>query len=487
MREQKKDITMHIVNRIIVFSFVAFVFLLLFSYDTSPLYKWCHSDTANYMLEGILVEKGLVPYIDFFEHKGPLMFVIQWMGAMLTGNKIGFLLIEIPFLTVTLYGSYKIIDLFYNDQRKSIIITIIALLLNRIYFAGNMTEDYCIPFLVWSMYFVVKYFKCDIDNDIEHNVKYAFFYGITFMVCVLIRMTNFLPISVMIITGTVLLAVNKKWSNILKNIVAFIIGAVLVLVPFVIYYIKKNAIYEMFYGTIIHNIKYTLKNKGNLLFYRKEASSMIEDQTYIQYIMNNDLRCLLGSINEFFMPPDLFMEIAERLFGHNQKIINELKKINLFLHNVTYKSKLKVLIHESELRKYMSSGKLHFFNTPVTLTFKERERHIEYMEKILNESNDVEIRLVDGDLVDDFKNKENPSLYLSRNLKFTKVYPESGKNYYFIISDNEFKGMCTDLFDKLWNARTDIIISNKDEILDRIAKSISYTRLISESFGENIE
>ena len=135
----------------------------------------------------------------------------------------------------------------------------------------------------------------------------------------------------------------------------------------------------------------------------------------------------------------------------------------------------------------MSSGKLHFFNTPVTLTFKERERHIEYMEKILNESNDVEIRLVDGDLVDDFKNKENPSLYLSRNLKFTKVYPESGKNYYFIISDNEFKSMCTDLFDKLWNARTDIIISNKDEILDRIAKSISYTRLISESFGENIE
>ena len=47
--------------------------------------------------------------------------------------------------------------------------------------------------------------------------------------------------------------------------------------------------------------------------------------------------------------------------------------------------------------------------------------------------------------------------------------------------------MCTDLFDKLWNARTDIVISNKDEILDRIARSISYTRLISESFGENIE
>lgn len=246
---------------------------------------------------------------------------------------------------------------------------------------------------------------------------------------------------------------------------------------------KDRRLVEEFYS----NLKYTLKNKGNLLCYRKDSSSMIEDQTYIQYIMNNDLRCLLGSINEFFMPPDLFMEIAEKLFGHNKKIINELKKINLFLQNVTYKSKLKVLIHESELRKYMSSGKLHFFNTPVTLTFKERERHIEYIEKILTESNDVEIRLVDGDFVDDFKNKENPSLYLSKNLKFTKVHPESGKNDYFIISDTEFKGMCTDLFDKLWNTRTDIIISNKEEMLDRISKSISYTRLISESFGENIE
>lgn len=246
---------------------------------------------------------------------------------------------------------------------------------------------------------------------------------------------------------------------------------------------KDRRLVEEFYS----NLKYTLKNKGNLLCYRKDSSSMIEDQTYIQYIMNNDLRCLLGSINEFFMPPDLFMEIAQKLFGHNKKIINELQKINLFLHNVTYKSKLRVLIYEAELRKYMSSGKLHFFNTPVTLTFKERERHIEYIEKILTESNDVEIRLVDGDFVDDFKNKENPSLYLSRNLKFTKVHPDSGKNDYFIISDTEFKNMCTDLFDKLWNTRTDIVISNKEEMLDRIARSISYTRLISESFGENIE
>lgn len=246
---------------------------------------------------------------------------------------------------------------------------------------------------------------------------------------------------------------------------------------------KDRRLVDEFYS----NLKYTLKNKGKILCDTTTPSSMIEDQTYIQYIMNNELRCLLGSINEFFMPPDLFMEIAERVFGDNKKIINELKKINVFLQNVTYKSNLKVLIYESELRKYMSSGCLHFFNTPVTLNFKERERHIEYIEKMLMESNDVEIRLVDGDFVDDFKNKENPSLYLSRNLKFTKVHPESGNNDYFIISDNEFKNMCNDLFDNLWFERKDIVLDKKDEILERISKSISYTRIISESFGDDID
>ena len=245
---------------------------------------------------------------------------------------------------------------------------------------------------------------------------------------------------------------------------------------------KDRKLVEEFYS----NIKYTLKNKGKILYSRKGPLSMIEDQTYIQYIMNNDLKCLLGSINEFFMPPDLFMEIAERVFGSNKEIINELKKINLFLQNVTYKSKLKILLYESELRKYMSSGKLHFFNIPVTLTFKERERHIAYIEKILHESNDIEIRLIDGDFVDDFKNKENPSLYLSKSLKFTKVHPMSGKNDYFIISDNEFKGMCTDFFDSIWNTRADVIISDKDEMIERISKSIRYTKLISESFEDII-
>ena len=243
----------------------------------------------------------------------------------------------------------------------------------------------------------------------------------------------------------------------------------------------KNIINEFYYS-----LDYKLKNKGKDISIKKLPCDIIKDQTYIQYIMNNELRCLLGSINEFFMPEDLFMEIAERVFGDDPVLINELKKINVFLHNATYKGKLKVLIYESELRRYMSSGCLHFFNTPVHLTFKERERHIAFIEKILSEDNDIEIRLIEGNFVEDFRHADNPSLYLSKNLKFIKVHPVSGMNEYSILRDNEIKKMANNLFHDLWNYGGDLLLIERDDILDRISKSISYTRIISENLGEEV-
>ena len=245
---------------------------------------------------------------------------------------------------------------------------------------------------------------------------------------------------------------------------------------------KDKKLVEEFYS----NLLFTLGHKGKPLYDRKTQFDMLKDQTYIQYIMNNNLKCLLGSMNEFFMPPDLFMDIAHRVFGDDENTLNELRKINVFLNNVTYKSNLQVLMYESELRRYMSTGCLYFFNIPVTLSFTEIERHIEYIEKILSEPNNVEIRLVDGNFVDDFKNKDNPSLYLSKNLKFTKVPPASGENDYFIINDNTFKGMCNSLFDILWDERKDIVLDKKEDILERISKSISYIKIMSENFGEDI-
>lgn len=240
---------------------------------------------------------------------------------------------------------------------------------------------------------------------------------------------------------------------------------------------EKEAVNEFYYS-----VESLLKSQGNLIYNKKSSIDIIKDTTYMQYIMGHDPRWLIGNINELFMPEDLFLEIAESIFGHDEDIMNKLKKINIFLHNLTYKSELKVLIYQSEINKYISSGELSFFNIPVTLNFKQREKHIRHLEKILKESNDIEIRIIDGKIVEDFKNEENASMFLSKDMKMIKMNIQKEKHQYAIAIDDDFKNMCDDLFDAMWEMEEDLICKDKLYILDRISKVIAYMNIINEKF-----
>lgn len=243
---------------------------------------------------------------------------------------------------------------------------------------------------------------------------------------------------------------------------------------------KEKAVVDELY----YSLEEIVRGQGQSITKRKTAKAIIEDNNYLEYIMGQDLRWIIGSMNELFMPEDLFIEVAQSVFGDDEKIIDELKKINIFLQNVTYKSKLKVMMYESELRKYISSGELLFFNNPVTLTFQQREKHIKYMETILRESEDIEVKLIDNSLGENVKEAEKSSLYLSKNLKIIKTQPEKGINDYAIIMDNDFKNICNKLFELLWNDKKDIVVEDKKEIIERVSNAIRYTSIINRNFNE---
>lgn len=232
---------------------------------------------------------------------------------------------------------------------------------------------------------------------------------------------------------------------------------------------------------IYYSLEDILKNQAKPILEIKSSLDIIRKRTYLQYIMGQDLRWLIGHINELFMPYDLFEEIAESIFGDDKEVLDELKKINMLLQNVIYKSKLKVLIYELNISKYISVGELNFFNIPVKLTFEQRERHINYIKKIIEEYDNVEIKLIDGDFVEVFKDTQNPSIYLSKTLKIMSINPRKDHNDYAIIKDSEFKHICDEFFKILWNKQSEIVVSNKIEILERIEKILTCAKVINES------
>ena len=238
----------------------------------------------------------------------------------------------------------------------------------------------------------------------------------------------------------------------------------------------KSAVEDMYYS-----LETILKNQGNPIFEKKKLINIIKEKTYTQYFMRQDLRWLIGSISELFMPPDTFMDVASSLFD-DSKMLEEISKINIVLQNITYKSKIKVLIYASELKKYISSGKIKFFNKSIELNFEQRKKHINYLKNIILNNPNIEIKLVDGDFVEYFKDNKNTSLYLSKNVKLIQTDYDDKTSDYVIIKDKEFKKMCDIFYKNIWEEDRDIIIDDKDEIIDILEKELTYVSIINENF-----
>lgn len=237
---------------------------------------------------------------------------------------------------------------------------------------------------------------------------------------------------------------------------------------------EKRIIEEMYYS-----LETILKNQGSLLVEKKLVTEIVKEKIYTQYFMNQDLRWLIGFMNEIFMPSELFMNITESLFD-DPVMVEELRKIDIVLQNITYKSKIKVLLDLKEIKRYISLGKIKFFNTMIELNFVQRKQHIDYIKEIIMKSENIEIKLIDGELLEYFNDYKTPSLYLSKNIKLIQTDQYKESNYYAVIKDNKFKESCDEFYKNIWSGKQHII-SDKEEILDILEKELTYLAILNDT------
>lgn len=244
----------------ILFLITSFVFLLLFSWSTSFLFDYKTTDSGIFQVIGKFSNKGMDFYKDLFDHKGPIMFLVEAVGYFIIDSKIGVFLVQIVFWFFTLCGTYKIIRQFFST-RISIILSEFSLLLYALYYSGvggNTSEEYILPFLTWSIYFTIVFIVRDNNGkEHEHNPWYAFFYGIAFTFGAFTRLTNALPICISVLVILTLLIFKKKWKNILKNGAFLLMGVLVITIPIAIWFVMKGTFDEMIDATFLANIKYS--------------------------------------------------------------------------------------------------------------------------------------------------------------------------------------------------------------------------------------
>ena len=135
----------------------AVMYILLFSKTLSPLYSIEESDSSVFKVMGQVVLHGKLPYVDIFDHKGPMLYLIEAFGQWLIPGRIGLFLLAIIALYISIICWYQSARLF-TSAIKSIIVVILSLVTYYFYSAyssGNLTEDWNILFVSVSYYHIL--------------------------------------------------------------------------------------------------------------------------------------------------------------------------------------------------------------------------------------------------------------------------------------------------------------------------------------------
>ena len=246
---------------------MAFLFCLKFSLTTSFLYDGLHgADSAIFYIIGKYWAQGSIPYIDLWDHKGPVIFFINCIGYLLTENKTGVFILQVVSLSVFLYFVFLTFRTRFS-QLVSALLTLVSLFwLACSYEGGNLTEEYLLPYLAAAFYFTVKWLDKREITPTDHNPWQAFLLGFILGFSLLTRLTNALSACGVMLAVAIILIVEKRWSNLWRNILFYLLGFVVIVAPFCIYFATKGALKEMIFGSFIYNLSFLQSTTQHSLF-----------------------------------------------------------------------------------------------------------------------------------------------------------------------------------------------------------------------------
>lgn len=148
---------------IFLYFIVAAVTVLLLATRSSFLYPCNNWDDANsYFSVGKAIFNGKLPYREVFDQKGILLYFLYGLCYLISHTTFaGVFVMECILAFFDLVGIYRIL-LLYMRRNTALVLTPLPLAMvfaSYSFYWGGAAEEICFPFLVWGLYFGLRYFK----------------------------------------------------------------------------------------------------------------------------------------------------------------------------------------------------------------------------------------------------------------------------------------------------------------------------------------
>lgn len=257
---RKKTLCLHYSFLIIA----ALLCLLFASRNTSPLYPGLVSDDAAiFLLIGRGMTRGYRLYADLFDHKGPILFFIQALASLSLPSKTGVFLLHALFCILSLILLYHIARLLVSPA-KAFVCSLLSLIMYLMTFeSGNLTEDYCLPFILLAIYLSASFFLKVSEHPKQHPPAYSYIYGFCLGFVAFIRLNNCTAILAVIWIVAYDLLSRRQYRVLLRNAGLFLFGLLTVTLPVCTYFVLNHTFSEMLHAAFLHNFKYAVSGAAS--------------------------------------------------------------------------------------------------------------------------------------------------------------------------------------------------------------------------------
>ncbi|MBP5261887.1 MAG: glycosyltransferase family 39 protein [Clostridiales bacterium] len=242
--------------------FISFILSQLYLFK-SPIHPWIQGissrDSSVFRTIALMMSKGYFPYKDTFDHKGPFLYVLEYLG-MVISRESGIWLIELITLTVTFFFMYKTSRLVCGKVSSAISSLLAGALLFEYLFDGNMADEYALPCIAVSLFIFLDYLRNDKAGRFRLIIA-----GAGLGIVLMLRPNMISVWIVFCIFITIKLIRTKDYKRLFTMIGFFVGGMLVILVPLIIWITANNAFSFFWEAYIVFNVRYSSVDGGTLI------------------------------------------------------------------------------------------------------------------------------------------------------------------------------------------------------------------------------
>lgn len=336
---KKKNISIFLVSGyIFILSFILAMQSRQAPYSKSVFGK----DSCVFKTIALVMKKGLMPYKDSFDHKGPLLYILNYFGMEISYEK-GIWIFELISITITLVAIYRIARFLCGRVYSCLTLLTVGSLLFKYLEGGNLTEEYAMPFIAVSLYIFSDYFI----NEKISSLR-LFFCGFSFGAVCLLRVNMISLWAVFCIAVLIDSVYNKQIRKLWNFLLYFLIGVLVIAVPILLWLFANHAFTDFWRDYIIFNQSYiqtNFVNKWNSFSFFFNNTLMLLSIMSLFYIIRTKQGCFPVAYIFYYFTTLILICISGQAYSHYGMILVPLISYpiaNLFM--MLEKSKTQTLV-----------------------------------------------------------------------------------------------------------------------------------------------